>query len=355
MRTLSRYLLREFLSASTATSLVFLITWTAGDVLVHIDELGSGALWALARTLSRALDVLPLIVPMACAVGVVWSLTQAVRTREITAIRCGGIPLRTALLPIVAASLLIALGLGLFQDRVAIPARRAQAGTAADAAEGPEPVQKNGTWWFADRSGVFAARDYDAAERALLEVTYFEYGRDRGLARRIDAARALHASGHVWELHGVRVYDFTSGGVAFRAHDRLLLALGLTETDLARAERPLAHESLNGLAKRIREQQSVGRSAGPLEAAFHERLAQPLAVLVLVLLAIPFAIGDVERGDSLPRAMLASLVAAAVFWGAWSLAVLGARSEALPAAPAIWTVVAGALGIALWQFRAVRE
>ena len=99
----SRYLLREFLLASGAVLLAIVVTWIAADTLLHLDELEGGVSAWLAG-LDRMLDVVPLGVPMSCAVGVVWSITRAVRSREITAIRCGGIPLRSALLPIVAAS-----------------------------------------------------------------------------------------------------------------------------------------------------------------------------------------------------------------------------------------------------------
>ena len=101
MRTVSRYLLREFAIASTAVFLALLVTWIAADTLLHIERLTGDLVATLRSILFASLDVIPLGVPMACVVGIVWSLTRAVKSREITAIRSGGIPLQRALAPIV--------------------------------------------------------------------------------------------------------------------------------------------------------------------------------------------------------------------------------------------------------------
>ena len=92
-----------------------------------------------------------------------------------------------------------------------------------------------------------------------------------------------------------------------------------------------------------------------MEATFHARLAGPVAVLILVLFAIPFAVGDVERGDSLPRALLGTLVATAAFWTLWALGLLAARSGVLPPAFPVWGMVLLALGVGFWRYRALRE
>jgi lipopolysaccharide export LptBFGC system permease protein LptF len=74
-----------------------------------------------------------------------------------------------------------------------------------------------------------------------------------------------------------------------------------------------------------------------------------------VLLAIPFATGDSGRGDSLPRALLRSLLAAFAFWLCWTLALLAARSGTLPAPLPVWGVTLGALALGFWRYRQIPE
>ena len=80
-----------------------------------------------------------------------------------------------------------------------------------------------------------------------------------------------------------------------------------------------------------------------------------MAVLILVLLAIPFAIGDVERGDSLPRALLASIGCAGAYWTFWTAGQLTGQSGLLPAFAPIWGVTLVALGIGVYRYRQITE
>lgn len=293
---------------------------------------------------------------MACLVGVVFSLSHAVRFREITAIRCGGIPLQSVLVPILTASLVIAALIGLFEDRVIIPSRLAQLEGAEHTSEQPVPHQAGGRWWYSSGRLIFSAADYDRESRTLLGVTMFELDASRSIGRRIDAESALSLEGNTWEFHAARIRTFASqGGLKLEASDSLRVDLGVSAADLERAAPPTPATSLHKLARRIRAFAGNPAELLLLEAAFHERLARPLAALILVLLAIPFAIGDVERGDSLPRALLRSVIAAGVFWTLWTFAMLAARSGTLPPALPIWGAIVLLCGLGAWRFRLISE
>ncbi len=356
MSTVSRYLLREFLSASAAVMLALAVTWVAADTLLHIDEIGDGTLALLQTALDRLLEVLPLGVPVACVVGAVLSITSAVRSREITAIRCGGIPLRSALAPILVACVLIATGLAFFEDRVIMKTRQARIeAEAGREADGPRLERRNGRYWYAAGASIFVANDYDPESRTLRDVTVFQLSPSRAIQQHIEAESAVYLSEQSWELRNAIVREFGGPGLSQRQVSALRMDLGLTGADLERAELPLETETLHGLAERIQDKPAGGEERIALEASFHGRLAQPLAVLILVLLAIPFAVGDVERGDSLPRALLSAMIATAGFWVAWALGLLTARAGWVPPAFPVWGVVLLALAIGTWRFRAVRE
>ncbi len=358
MKTVPRYLLREFLVASGAVLLALCVTWLAADSLLHLDDLEDGAAELLRATLLRLLEILPSGVPIACVVGVVWSLTRAVQAREITAIRCGGIALRAALAPILVASLLIAAGLGWLEDRVIIKARQAQiAGESEeqDVAGRPRLERTNGRYWYAGGTFIFAASSYEPETGTLRGVTVFELSDTRGVQRRIDADAADYVDGHSWELRDAIVREFAGTRLEQSRAKTLRLDLGISGGDLERAERPLSAETLNGMAKRLRRGRPNDEERRAIQASFHGRLAQPLAVLILVLFAIPFAVGDVERGDSFPRALLGALLATGGYWVLWGLGLLVARSGWLPPPLPVWGVVALVLGVAGWRFRALRE
>jgi len=356
VRTVSLHLLREFLLASAAVFLAFFITWLAADTLLHIDRLGREPIQLLWEVVVRAVEIVPLGVPMACLVGVVFSLSHAVRFREITAIRCGGIPLQSVLVPILAASLAIAALIGLFEDRVIVPSRLAQLEGGQQASDGHLPHQAGGRWWYSSGRLIFSAGDYDRETRTLLDVTMFELDASRSIGRRIDARSAVSIQGNTWEFHEARTRTFSSlGGLKLQTSASLRVDLGVSAADLERAAPPTPATSLHKLARRIREFAGNRAELLLLEASFHERLARPLAALILVLLAIPFALGDVERGDSLPRALLRSMIAAGIFWVLWTFAMVAARSGTLPPALPIWGAIVLFSGLGVWRFRLISE
>jgi LPS export ABC transporter permease LptG len=355
VRIVSRYLLVQFVATSATVLLALAITVAAADVLLHADDIGEDPGAALRRVLFGALELLPPAVPLACLAGVVWSLTRAVRHREITAIRCGGIPLRRALAPILLACVLIAGALAFIQDRLVVPARQAllELEADSDSATG-RPEFRSGRWWFSTGTSIFSAGDYVADEVALVDVTVFEFDETRRIRRRIEARKAVHVDGSSWAFEEATIRDF-SASPQVREVAALDLDLGLSGTDLERALPPVDAISLNKLRRRMRELAADSPALNALRTAFHARLAQPLAILVCVLLAIPFAIGDTERGDSLARALLWSLGAAALYFLAWTLALLTGRSGLVPPALPLWGVTLGFLAIAAWRFRALKE
>lgn len=357
MSTVSRYLAREFSLASSGVFLAIFVTWVSADSLVHVDRMAEDAGGALRGVLLRSLDIVPLGIPTACVIGAVWSLTRAVRFREITAIRAGGIPLRMALVPLLGVALAIAAVVGIAEDRLLVPARRALTGSGSEQGEPTNrPRQIAGRWWYSAGSSMFSAESYVKETGELRDVNVFELDEAREIRRRIDAEVAVHREGSLWEFRDARVREFSgTSGLRESVAESLELDLGMTGTAIERAAPPVEATDLPGLARRIRDQEGTAAHRAALLTAFHARLAQPLAVLVLVLLALPFAIGDVERGDSLPRALLYALAASGIFWLCWTLALLGARSGVVSPAVPVWGALGLFLAFGFWRFRQLRE
>ncbi len=356
MRIVSRYLLAQF-AASTAT--VFLgITaiWLAADTLLNVDELASepqAVFWMLAV---HGLELVPLAIPVAAVVGAVWSLTRAVRQREITAIRSGGVPLKGALLPIALTCALCAGALVWVEDRLLVPSReRASAARlVAESGGRNHPTRANGRFWYASGASVFSAETWLPERSALQGVTIFELDPEHGIRRRIDAREARHLEGSSWEIVDARVFDFSAPEIAMQHEPSLRADLGIGRAELLRSAPPLEAVSLRRLAHELSRETDADRRAS-YAVAFHARLAQPLSILVLVLFAIRFAIGDTERGDSLARALLWSLAVTAGFWACWTLALIAGRSAAVAAPVPIWLVTSAFLAAGIARFRTIPE
>jgi lipopolysaccharide export system permease protein len=357
VRIASRYILREFASASFAVLAALVVLWLAADTLVNLTKFDDDLMEQVRVILYRSLDVIPLGVPMACVVGAVWSLTRAVRFREITAIRCGGIPLRGVLVPILATCVVIGGLMALFEDRVIVPSRLALIAGETDEQPGIDALPWiQGRYWHTTPRAVFSAEGYNRDDNTLFGVTYFELDDAHLIQTRIQAARAVNVEGARWEFENAHIIRFGQPGqLSDERATTLVVDLGVTGTTFAWSAAPPEATTLRKLLRRVRES-PLGDPDLPLfESGLHRRLAQPLAVVILVLLALPYAIGDVERGDSLPRALVMAMIASSAFWIAWMLATLASRTGVVPPAVPIWSVIALFLGAGAWRFRTINE
>lgn len=357
MRIIARHLLREFAQTSAAVLAGLLVMWAAADVLLHVDELARDFGRGMREVVLRGLPVLPVALPISCVVGAVLCLARAARNSELAAIRTGGIRLQAALAPILLACALAAVCLAVFEDRVLVPARTLlEQGQGEDGRkEVRTPERRLERWWFASGPSIFSASSYDPKERVLRDVTVFRFDEQRAIRERIDAKSAANLSGDTWEIRDANVMEFPAdGGIDRRSAIALRLDLGISGKEMARASRQPGWMTLRQLARQIRKSAGDAAEVARLELAFHSRLAQNFAVLILVLLALPFAAGD-SRGESLPRALLRSLLAAAGFWLAWTLALLAGRSGAIPAAVLVWGVTLSALALGYLRFRTIQE
>ena len=335
MTLLGRYLVSEFLRSSAAVLVGLLVTWVAADSLRRLEDLGEDAAGSLASMGLTLLDILPYGLPLACVVGAVWTLTRAVRHREVTAIRAGGIPLQRALLPLLGCAAALAVILGVVTDRAIVPGRIAlsRAPDRADEAQRTRPRQFADRHWFARGSSLFSVGGFDPATRCGRDVTVLNLDEQRRVAGRIDAARACHIEGQTWAFEDVRVRRFDGEQPPYAAFAQRRIELGVTDSDLAGTVRSPRELSLHRLARAIREQPEETpdpRASAALWTALHTRLLEPVGILFLVLLVIPLGVGDVERGDSLPRALLQSLGWTLGFWLAWAAAVFVAQQADRP-------------------------
>jgi lipopolysaccharide export LptBFGC system permease protein LptF len=352
VRILSLYLVREYAASSAGVLAGLLVTWLAGDSLRRLDEFTRGGREALRQLALVSTEILPYAVPIACLAGAVWTLSRAVRNRELVAIRSGGIPLRRALAPLLVASFAVSLALGVFVDRVVVPARVAL--ERGDSGEPERPQELGGRYWKAHPPYVFSAGSYTAQTRTLRDVTMFKLDPAGRVIERIDSEQAVNVSGAIWELRNARVRSFeTRDQIGSERYADLRLDLGAGGEQYEQARANPAHLTLHRLARALRHTEPEQSSA--LAAAFHSRLLEPLSVLILVLFAIPLGVSDVERGDSLPRALLRSLLFALAFWLCWTLAIFAARLPGMPAFAPIWLLVLGALALGAWRYRIISE
>lgn len=303
MRTVRRLLYREIIGATAFVTLAFLGLFLFIDLVGELDDVGKGG-----YTLGQALLVCALqvpghvyeLAPIGVLIGAIYALARLAQSSEFTILRTGGLG------PVLALKLLAQLGLAMavltfIVGDVVAPWCDTQATLMISRRKGGLDTAAGGVWLRDSRpatSGdgehrytvnVGLARDDGTVER----VRIFEFGPKGELRTRTTAARATIGTDGVWALDEVRISQWAADSTPALAADQTLAhhtwASGLTRQVVASAVLPLHTMSTAALYTYMTHLSENDQSAQRYEIKFWKKALYPLACLVMMGLALPFA------------------------------------------------------------------
>lgn len=356
MQILSRHLLARFLRSFVAILFVLVLAVLIGDLLLDLgDLLGDRAATGFAtallgKTLETPARYLPILLPMASFAAAFVTLGTAARSLEITAMKAGGISPLRAILPVLAAAAALA-GVALaLNETIVLRAARA----VERLEQGRDFALQRGSFWHGSGDTVYNVRDADPSARRLEGVTILELTPEGRLRRSIQAPSARVARDGRWILEDALVRRFDAGSAldapatdrhpsfvlpAPRKSDKLLLDEKASTLSIADLETAIRSRGAGGEVRRFR-------------ALLHERLSDPITVLLFAWLAIPLAL-RVEQTRSLAAPALQGVVVIVAFFFLRNLGATLASQGATPAAWTPWVILASFAAFAAWQLRQV--
>ncbi|HSV69176.1 MAG TPA: LPS export ABC transporter permease LptG [Methylibium sp.] len=309
MRTVRRLLYIEVLGAVAFVTVAFLALFYFLDLVDQLGDVGRGAyrvqhaaLYCLLELPSHFYELFPIAV----LIGTTFALARLAQSSEFTILRTGGLgPGRAlgllAMLGLAAAVLTFVVG-----DYVA-----PQAGAYGDAMKATLKYQQTGqpsgrraSAWLKDRRSARPG-ETPAGERLdsihvghvgpdgrLEDVDIYEFGPDSQLLRRVRAARGV-AGTDGWQLEDVRITRWESDGDEHLSTDETRAALAwpatLTRSVVAAAVAPLRSMSTLDLYRYSSHLSDNEQAVQRQQIQFWKKALYPLACLVMVGLALPFA------------------------------------------------------------------
>ncbi|MEP6995281.1 MAG: LPS export ABC transporter permease LptG [Acidobacteriota bacterium] len=338
---MDRYVLARFFSALALVFLSAILLAVIVDYADKVDEVArhhpsSEALVGYYRyfLFSIAIQIAPFAVLLATLVG----LGVLSKNNEDIAFRASGVSMRRLAAPVLVTAALGALCSFALSEYLLPFAEQRQTryrneiyGRPVDAGVA-SPGEHN--WYLAQNGAIWHREEGDAGRNALLSVTLFEFDADFRLIRRI-AAREASWNGHSWLLRQGWTREFSDDGpFPYRVFLEQRVNGDPPQAVTATRRRPeeMRFRELERLTRRLR---SGGYPTGSLETALQSKLSQPVLMLVMAMLATPFAFGVGRRGALAGIGVglvlgIASLIAAAF------LTKLG-DVGALPPALAAWS------------------
>ncbi len=291
MRIIKRYLLVEI---TTSTLLVFaalLMLFAFFDLVHELGDLGKGN-YQLHHIVAFVLLSVPghvyELFPIAALIGTLFALAQLVANSEYTVMRVSGVSIPRMALTLVRVGLLFSALTFAIGEFVAPPAEQAAQHLRANAITGVIAQEfRSGLWVKDERNFVNVAQVLTGS--VLLGVKIYEFDAGHRLRMISLAQRGEHLSGNMWRLHNVVRTDFEDNKTTVRriaeVDWRSVLDPGLLKVLLVVPEQ-MAVWNLHSYVQHLRENnQQTSRH----EIAFWNKLIYPFAVLVMMVLALPFA------------------------------------------------------------------
>ncbi|MDP1900437.1 MAG: LPS export ABC transporter permease LptG [Rubrivivax sp.] len=310
MRTVRRLLYRDIIASVIFVALAFLSLFYFIDFVDQLDGVGKRGRTAWDAVLAAALQQpghFYELFPIAVLIGTIYSLARLAQSSEFTILRTAGLgPGRAlgllAVLGVVFGAVTFVTG-----DYIAPPSERANVRLKARLAGGLT-LGGAGAWLKEKRSTPAGERSYSvnvagaSAGGGLLGVRIFEFDADGRLVSRTQAREGSVAGDGSWTLIDAELAEWPSARspqaqVRLQRHATLVWPSTLSANVVAAAVLPLATMTTVELWRYSTHLSDQEQATQAYEIRFWRKALYPLAGLVMMGLALPFAYMHARAGS----------------------------------------------------------
>ncbi|MGH8678083.1 MAG: LPS export ABC transporter permease LptG [Burkholderiales bacterium] len=299
MRIVRRYVGQQIFGATALVFSALLLLFGFFDFIQELSDLGRGnyslsvaALYVALSLPGRAYEILP----VAALIGTLFALAQLVANSEYTVMRVSGLSVRSMVLALVQIGVALSLVTFVFGELVAPITEQAAQRLRLKATTSNVIAQafRSGLWIKDDTNFVNVQRIMP--ETVIHDVNIYEFDSQYRLRAISHAKRGQYQRDNLWRLHDVVQTRFES-----------------TRTTVSRIPeafwRSVLHPSILNVLMVVPEQMSLWdlysylghlhenkQDTARYEIALWQKIIYPFAVLVMMVLALPFATFQVREG-----------------------------------------------------------
>lgn len=248
------------------------------------------------------------ILPVAALIGTLAGLGVLARHSELIAMRAAGFSVMAVAIATVKTGVFL-VGMSFVLGEIVAP----QAGPfaeriRAEALYGQVTLRTKYGFWARDgESFVNIRRVFPGM--GLGDISIYEFTPDRNLKLATHAQRASYVDGG-WELRNIAQSEFLDGEVRSRLVERArwisFIDPGLVKLVIADPTVLAAWD----LYRFIQYLEENNQSTKIYEVAFWNKLINPLLILVMLFLAVPFVMGNLRSGGLSARLLLGAVLGA---------------------------------------------
>lgn len=307
---LFRYFAREILATSVLVLAALLALFGFFDLVRELDDVGRGG-YRLGVMIGYVLLSLPshayVLLPAAALIGTLFALARMSEQSELTVMRSSGLSMRQLAGHVAGAGLVVAAATLLVGEFVtpftedAAKSLRLKATRSIVARE-----FRSGFWVKEDRR--FVNIQDVTADTVLLNLRIYEFDEAYRLASISRADRGTYEGGNRWTLAGVEVTRFDGDQAVLERRPTSAWTSVLTPDILSVLKIVPERMSVLNLRAYIEHLRENRQKTTRFEIALWQKALYPAAAIVMMLLAIPFAIQSQRAGGTGGKIVLGILL-----------------------------------------------
>lgn len=354
MSTLFRYLAREILFATALLLAALLALFALIDFIQELGHVGKGS-YRLSSVITYVLLSLPshvpVIVPIAALLGTLLAVARLSLNSELTVMRASGLSLGKIAGFAVMVGLLLSAVTFAFSEYIG-PLANDEAKRLKLSATSTLVAKKfrSGFWVKDDRS--FVNIQNVTPETELQQMRIYEFDRAYRLTSISVAKAALYEGNNHWALSEVERTTFENDRVKTERQPKAVWNSAMTPELLAALRVTPEQLSLLNLTAYIDYLRDNKQDSMRYELAFWAKVFQPFTVIVMMLLAIPFALNS-HRAGGVGAKLLVGIMIGLVFYFlsqlSSHLAVLNSWPSLVSTAAPILLFLGVAAALLVWK------
>lgn len=318
MRLLTRYLTREILVATGFVLFALVGLFAFFDLIGQLGEVGSR--YKLSQAFLLTVLTLPIriyeVMPIAALIGAVYTLSRLASNSEFTIMRVSGMSATMLAQSLAVAGLVLVVATYLFGEYVSPPADRLaqqvkMVATKSDFTAGGfisgvwvRDVVRNPAGEVSSLRFINVGRVKPGVEASNWRV--FDFDRDYRLRSLLTAGHGVYVPGEGWKLFDVveTSIPVVDPGSTATSNDRtvvshageLMWGSGLSPEIFGVLMVKPENMAIGDLNRYVHHLEENRQQTDRYEIAFWGKIFYPLAILVMLALAMPFAYLNVRSG-----------------------------------------------------------
>lgn len=313
MGVLGRYIVRTVIAY---TMLVMLVLVALGALFLFIgqqDDIGTGGYTATQAMLFVALNLPTYIfqlLPVAALIGSLLGLGNLARGSELVVMRASGVATLRFCFWLGTAGVLLAAVMFVIGEYVGPPLGQYARQMKVFSKFEDFSLAGSGGTWVRDGDTIISVNQQSAGTR-FGGIKVFRVDHQRHLLSAATAESARVARDKVWRLDKTFETTFDDAGSKVRRDMQTEVRTSLSPEFLGLAIAEPDTMGLGDLRQYIAHLQRNDLESSRYETAYWSRLARMVAVLLVIMLALPFSIGTMRNAGQGARTVLGVMIGAA--------------------------------------------